>query len=96
MSWNIVAILIGITCFLFSNYILKMQNMKKRITYIILGPFLLSVVLYWCVSIIEGISSQTGGWFVIAVVPWTVIGFISLLAGMLVVSVYKGQLVGRG
>ena len=90
MSWEIGAILVGIASFLLSYRILKIKSIYKRIVYCVLLPLMLSSVLYWGAIIIEGysggISSQASSWALIAILPWSIIGVASLLAGMLLWS----------
>ena len=83
MSWEIGIIIIGIISFFLGYVTLKIKHTGLKIIFILLAPYLLSLITYW--GLAHG-SSQYQSWSGLAIQTWSLSGIIGLLLGVLVFS----------
>jgi hypothetical protein len=89
MTWEMGIIIIAVSCFLLSYFLLRVKNYGMRAVLVLLGSYLMASLLYWGVAVFEGVTSQHSSWEGIFIHPWAVSGVVGMLVGLFVFTRLK-------
>lgn len=84
MNWEMGMLIVAICCFIIGCFVVKITHTGKRISVIIFGSYFFSYLFYWVLAMIEGKTSEHESWASIFIIPWAIVGMISMFLGYMI------------